>query len=106
MQFIEFNEGRDPESNPSKIHLFVNRESLGFEDCDQIDPTQTLHLTTEDMKKPVMLKFVKFQRVTSLTIFIEDNQGGEVSALGGLKIYGRTVAGTNMADFKKNQSEM
>jgi hypothetical protein len=94
----------DPESNPSKIHLFVNRENLGFEDCEDVDPTQTLHLTTEDLKEsaePILLKFVKYQRVKSLTLFIEDNQGGEVTALGMMKIYGRPVASTNMADFKK-----
>jgi hypothetical protein len=101
LELIEYNEGRDPESNPSKIHLYVDRENLGFEDADEVDPTQTLHLTTEDMKQPIVLKFVKYQRVNSLTIFIEDNQGGDVTALGGLKIFGRPVGSTNMADFNK-----
>jgi hypothetical protein len=91
----------DPESNPSKIHLYVNRENLGFEDCEDVDPTQTLHLTAEDMKKPIPLKFVKFQRVKSLTLFIEDNQGGDITALGGIRLMGRIVGTTNMADFKK-----
>jgi hypothetical protein len=44
---------------------------------------------------------VKFQRVKSLTFFIEDNAGGDVTALGGLEIMGQTVATTNMNDFKK-----
>ena len=104
IQFIEFNNGLDPESNPSKVHLYVNRENLGFEDCNDVDPTQTLHLTSEDCKEsasPINLKFVKYQRVKSLTIFVEDNQGGEVTAIGGLKLFGRPVASTNMADFKK-----
>jgi hypothetical protein len=85
--------------------LYVNRENLGFEDIDDIDPTQTLHLTSEDLKEtsdPILLKYVKYQRVKSLTLFIEDNQGGEVTALGGIKLFGRPVASTNMADFKKN----
>lgn len=84
----------------------MNRDNLGFEDCDDVDPTQTLHLTTEDLKEsadPINLKFVKYQRVNSLTIFITDNQGGDVTALGGLKIYGRPLASTNMADFNKKQ---
>ena len=86
------------------IHIFVNRENLGFEDCHDVDPTQTLHLTSEDLKEnaePVQLKFVKYQRVKSLTLFIEDNQGGEITALGMLKFFGRPVTSTNMADFKK-----
>jgi hypothetical protein len=104
IKLTEFNTGMDPESNPSKIHLFVNRENLGFEDCEDVDPTQTLHLTTEDLKEsaePIQLKYVKYQRVKSLTLFIEDNQGGEITALGMMKIFGRPVASTNMADFKK-----
>lgn len=107
IKFIEFNNGVDPETNPSKVHLYVNRENLGFEDCEDVDPTQTLHLTTEDLKEssePINLKYVKFQRVKSLTVFIEDNQGGEITALGGIKLFGQPLATVNMADFKK-QSE-
>jgi len=104
IKFTEFNQGLEPENNPSKIHIYVNRENLGFEDCEDVDPTQTLHLTTEDLREgadPIPLKFVRYQRVTSLTLFVEDNQGGEVSALGGIKLFGRPVESTNMADFKK-----
>ena len=102
----EFNNGLDPELNPTKINIYVNRENLGFEDCDDVDPTQTLHLTSEDLKEtaePIQLKYVKYQRVKSLTLFVEDNQGGEITALGSLKFFGRPVASTNMAEFKKQQ---
>lgn len=104
LKFTEFNNGMDPELNPTKIHIYVNRENLGFEDCEDVDPTQSLQLTAADLKEDaeaILLKFVKFQRVKSITLFIEDNAGGEVTALGGLKIYGRPVANTNMKDFKK-----
>ena len=77
---------------------------MGFEDCDDIDPTQTLQLSEFDLKEdnnPSKLTFVKFQRVRSITIFIEDNAGGDVSALGALSLIGRTVVGTNMKDLKK-----
>lgn len=100
----EFNNGIDPELNPTKIHLYVNRENLGFEDIEDIDPTQTLHLSGAELKEsadPIDLKFVKFQRVRSITLFIEDNAGGETSALGSLEFFGRPVAGTNMKEFKK-----
>lgn len=68
-----------------------------------MDATQTIELTPEDLREgaePMLLKFVKFQRVSSITIFVEENDGGEVSALGGLQLYGKSVATTNMADFK------
>lgn len=102
IKFTEFNNGADPELNPSKIHIFLNRE-VGFEDWEDVDPTQTLHLTAEDLKEsadPTPLKYVKFQRVRSVTLFIEDNAGGDITALGGLKFIGRPVATVNMDDFK------
>ena len=109
LKFTEFNNGVDPELNPSTVHLYVNRENLGFEDINDVDPTQTLNLTAEDLREgsdPIMLKFVKFQRVKSITFFIEDNQGGDVTALGSLKLFGRPVGTTNMSEFKKNPHQM
>jgi hypothetical protein len=105
IKFVGFNDGRDPECNPTTVKVYVNRENLGFEDIDDVDPTQTFELTAEDLREsadPIATKFVKFQRVKSLTIFVADNNGGEVSALGMLRLTGRTVATTNMSEFKKN----
>lgn len=104
IKFTEFNMGRDPSEAPTLIKLYINRCNLGFEDVEDVDPTQTFELTAADLKEdadPLRTKFVKFQRVKSVTFFIEDNDGGDVSALGGLKFFGRTVATTNMKDFKK-----
>jgi len=104
IKLTEFNRGAEPADNPTTVQVYVNRCNLGFEDVDDVEPTQTLELTAADLKEdadPILLKFVKFQRVRSITLFIEDNAGGDVSALGGLKLMGRPVATTNMKDFKK-----
>lgn len=104
IKLTEFNRGSEVENNPTTVHIHVNRCNLGFEDIEDVEPTQTLELTAADLKEdadPIQLKFVKFQRVRSLTLFIEDNAGGDVSSLGGLKLMGRPVASTNMKDFKK-----
>lgn len=109
IKFAAFNDGVDPELNPTTVKLFVNRNNLGFEDIDDVDPTQVFELTADDLREgtdPIATKFVKFQRVKSITFFIEDNNGGEISALGSLKIMGRPVASTNMSDFKKNPNGM
>lgn len=106
MKLTEFNRGSEPENNPTIVHIYVNRCNLGFEDVNDVEPTQTIELTAADLKEdadPILLKFVKFQRVRSVTLFIEDNAGGDVSSLGGLKLMGRTLAATNMNDFKSNQ---
>jgi hypothetical protein len=105
IKFVAFNEGSDPDSNPSTVKVYVNRNNLGFEDIDDVDPTQTFNLTAEDFREdsnPLATKFVKFQRVQSITFFVEDNNGAETSALGSLKLMGRPVASTNMNDFKSN----
>jgi hypothetical protein len=109
IKFVAFNNGEDPEINPTAVKVFVNRNNLGFEDIDDVEPTQTFDLTAEDLREssdPLTTRFVKFQRVKSLTIYVEDNNGGEVSALGSIKLMGRTVATTNMSEFKKNPNEM
>ena len=93
-----------PLPSSSGVLLFVNRSNLGFEDIEDVDPTTALELTAEDLREsenPILLKFVQYQRVKSITLFIEDNNGGDVSALGGLKFFGKPVATTNMKDFKK-----
>jgi len=104
IKLTEFNNGCDPEQNPSRVLLFVNRNNLGFEDIEDVDPTTTLELTSDDLKENadnLLLQYVKYQRIKSITLFVEDNNGGEISALGGLKFFGKPVATTNMADFKK-----
>jgi len=102
-KITEFNNGADPDMNPTSIKLYVNRENLGFEDCNDIDPTQEFDLCAADLKEssdPIPLKFVKFQRVRSITIFVEDNAGADVTALGMLQMFGKPVLGTNMSEFK------
>ena len=109
IKFVAFNNGQAPECNPSVVKVYVNRENLGFEDIEDVDPTQVFELTAEDLREssePIPTKFVKFQRVKDITFFVEDNNGGEVSALGSLKLMGRAVATTNMSDFKKSPDGM
>ncbi len=106
IKLTEYNRGSEPDSNPATIHIYANRVNIGFEDVDDIEPTQTIELTAADLKEdadPIQLKFVKFQRIRSITVYIEDNAGGDVSALGGLQFMGKTIASTNMNDFKSKQ---
>eukprot|EP00934_Nitzschia_sp_Nitz4_P000067 Nitzschia sp. Nitz4//scaffold38_size140716//41140//46477//NITZ4_003135-RA/size140716-augustus-gene-0.121-mRNA-1//1//CDS//3329550042//67//frame0 len=108
IKFTAFNDGQDPECNPTTIKVFVNRNNLGFEDVEDVDPTQIFSLTAEDLREssePLQTKYVKFQRVTSLTFFVEENDGGEITALGSLKLMGGTVFTTNMRELKKNPNQ-
>lgn len=104
LKMTSFNRGLEPEANPTTVKIYVNREHMGFEDCEDLAPTQEFDLTEDDLKEDaeaLALKYVKFQRVKGITIFVEDNAGGDTTALGMLKIFGTVVAGTNMNELKK-----
>ncbi|KAI2619304.1 DUF1000-domain-containing protein [Hypoxylon sp. NC1633] len=65
---------------PKTLKLFTNRpHNLGFDDADDIDPTQTIEISESDWNSNgtvnLGLRFVRFQNVTSLVIFVVDGDG-------------------------------
>ncbi|GFP85758.1 pith domain-containing protein at3g04780 [Phtheirospermum japonicum] len=65
------------EEGPRTVKLFANREHMGFSNVNDFPPSDTAVFSVDNLKgKPVIVKYVKFQNVRSLTIFIEDNQSG------------------------------
>jgi hypothetical protein len=91
------------EEGPKTIKLFVNRQNMGFGNVSDFPASDVVVLTPEQLQgKPILLKYVKFQSVRSLTIFIEDNHAGsEETKIQKLAIVGSTVETTNMSDLKK-----
>ncbi|KAJ7849121.1 PITH domain-containing protein [Mycena olivaceomarginata] len=69
------------EQAPKRVKLLVNRPSIGFEDVEDAEEpevAQILDLPEDDVKngRPIQLRFVRFQAVNSLHIFVVSNQGG------------------------------
>ncbi|KAM7272407.1 hypothetical protein ACFE04_027070 [Oxalis oulophora] len=91
------------EEGPKTVKLYTNKEHMGFSNVSDYPPSDTLVLSEENLKgKPVVLKYVKFQNVRSLTIFIEDNQSdGDVTKVQKISLIGRTVETTDMKGLKK-----
>ncbi|KAH6794243.1 PITH domain protein [Perilla frutescens var. hirtella] len=91
------------EDGPKTVKLFANRQHMGFSNVDDFPPSDIAVLTEDNLKgKPVIVKYVKFQNVRSLTIFIEDNQSGsEISKVQKIALYGTTVETTDMKGLKK-----
>ncbi|XP_066380553.1 PITH domain-containing protein At3g04780-like [Miscanthus floridulus] len=92
------------EEGPKTVKLFSNKEHMGFSNVNDYPPSDTLELSSNHLieNKPLSLKYVKFQNVRSLTIFIEDNQSGsDISKIHKIALYGTTVDTTNMKDLKK-----
>lgn len=51
---------------------------------------------------PVQLRYVKFQNVQNLQIFVKDNQSGsETTQIDHLAIIGTPINTTNMGEFKR-----
>ncbi|EFJ06578.1 hypothetical protein SELMODRAFT_272267 [Selaginella moellendorffii] len=95
------------DEGPKTVRLFANRQNMGFSNVGDFPPNDVITLTPEHLKgKPVLLKYVKFQNVRSVTVFIEDNQsGGEVTKLQRISLIGSTVETTNMSELKKINNE-
>jgi len=94
-----------PENGPKNIKLFINQpRTLDFDMADSMEPVQQLSLSPNDLTngKPIQLRFVKFQNVQNLCIFIKDNQENtETTRIDHLSIIGSPVSSTNMSDFKR-----
>merc|ERR1712205_129174 len=80
--------------------------SMGFEDAENRKAAQEIELTAEQLAgdKPFPLNYVKFQRVSQVTLFFEDNASGgdeDVTDVARIDLLGFTVETTNMKEFKK-----
>ncbi|EPS64054.1 hypothetical protein M569_10726, partial [Genlisea aurea] len=95
-------EGQEEEA-PKTVKLFANRDHMGFSNVNDFPPSDSSILSTDNIKgQPVAVKYVKFQNVRSLTIFIEDNQSGsEITRVQKIVLYGTTVETTDMKGLKK-----
>jgi hypothetical protein len=90
---------------PQKVKFFCNKNNLGFSDAPDTAATQEFTLEPPETKPSSMslkLHQVKWNRVDSITLFIEDNHGADTSSIYSLKFFGTTVHSTNMADFGKS----
>ncbi|XP_070550906.1 thioredoxin-like protein 1 [Ptychodera flava] len=93
------------EKAPKTVKIFSNLpNALDFDKAESYEPVQTLRLTKDDVTEDTIvgLKFVKFQNVQNVTIFIKDNQDGEETTIVEyISFIGSPVAATNMDEFKR-----
>jgi len=92
------------DQGPKTLRLFINQpRTLDFDAAEGSQATQDIVLQPSDLDgNPVNLRFVKFQNVQTLLIFVKDNQGGtETTRIDHLAVYGCPLNTTNMSDFKR-----
>jgi len=96
---------------PKNIKFFVNKPALGFEDVENAqepEAAQVLELAPDVVMEghQTTLKFVRFQSVTSLHIFVASNHGGEdETRIDGIDIFGRPVETTRMGGFRRLRAD-
>nr|CAD7458387.1 unnamed protein product [Timema tahoe] len=92
------------DKGPKTIKLFINQpRTLDFDMADSYQAVQELVITPEDLEgTPVNLRYVKFQNVQNIQLFIKDNQSGsETTRIDHLAFIGSPISTTNMSDFKR-----
>jgi len=93
------------DKGPKNVKLFINQPTtIDFDSAESMECVQKFQLTTEQLTdtSPMALRFVKFQNVHNITVFIKDNQDDtETTQIDHLAFYGSPVAATNMGEFKR-----
>ena len=98
----------DEVMRPKTIQLYTNRSNvLGFDEADGVAPTQTITIEEGmwDAKTSTVridLRFVKFQNVTSLVVFVVDGDGeGEKTRVDRIRIIGESGETRKMGKLEK-----
>ncbi|GJQ66051.1 hypothetical protein Trydic_g4139 [Trypoxylus dichotomus] len=92
------------DKGPKNIKIFINQpRTLDFDMAEGCSCVQELELNPSDLEgNPVNLRYVKFQNVNNIQLFIKDNQGGlDVTQIDHIAIIGTPINTTNMGDFKR-----
>lgn len=93
---------------PKTIHIWTNRQhNLGFEEAEDIPATQSVELKESDWDKEtgtakLELRFVKFQNVYSLVLFVQDGDGdSEKTRIDRIRFIGETGEKRDMGKLEK-----
>ncbi|CAK9834106.1 Thioredoxin-like protein 1 [Anthophora retusa] len=93
------------DKGPKNIKLFINQpRTMDFDMADSNTSIQDLTLSAKDIEEgnPIPLRYVKFQNVQNLQIFVKDNQSGsETTRIDHVAVFGSLITTTNMGEFKR-----
>lgn len=99
---------------PKQVKIFANHPGLGFEDATSDAADQEAELTEEHVRsgenggggKVLSLRFVKFQKVDSLTIAVLSNQeDAETTRIDAIDVFGIADQTTDMSELQKIAAE-
>ena len=102
--------GSDEEApmRPKTLRLYTNRSTvLGFDEAEDTAATQSFELKEADWDEKsgtakVELRFVKFQNISSLVVFVVDGDGdGEKTRIDRIRLFGETGEKRAMGKLEK-----
>jgi len=93
---------------PMTLKIFQGQMSIGFQEAEEDEATQTLDLSASqvDSGEPITLKFVKFQNVSSLQIFVQSNFGADTTRINQLDFLGSLCETVDMKSWKPASNDM
>lgn len=98
----------DDITRPRSIKLYTNKSNvLSFDEAESVPPTQTVELSPGDWDEKtstakIELRFVKFQNVSSLVIFVAEGEGeGEKTRIDRVRVVGETGEKRSMGKLEK-----
>jgi hypothetical protein len=71
----------EADSAPKTVKLFINKDGLDFSTAADLDPVQTLTLSQTGEVQDVPVKRALFNNTYSITLFVEDNFGEDVTEI-------------------------
>lgn len=71
----------DSSSAPKTLHVFLNKDDLDFSSATDTHPAQTLTFSQTSDIQEIPVKRALFGNTYSLTLFVEDNYGDEISRI-------------------------
>lgn len=92
------------DEGPKTVKLFINQPNFSFDQLSSTVPIQEIEVNPKDLveKNLINLRFVKFQNVQNIVMFVVDNQnGGERTVIQELAFIGAPIQTTKMDDFKR-----
>lgn len=92
----------EDETAPQTVKLFQGKDHIGFEEAADEEPMQALNLEAEQVNKGVIVpvRFVKFQCVSSLQLFFQENYGASVTKVQRVEFFGEPAQKMDMKDWK------
>lgn len=105
---LKMSSASEDESMPSRVRIFRDKPDMSFAEAEDDASTQDLQeeLTGAiEEFTAIPLRFVKFQKVTTLQLFIAENRGGDgITKIKRIQFIGTPAEKMDMKDWKPCKS--